>query len=69
MASGTPRPLQATPQKLRIPRTPLESRQGYHPKKVRFYTRIYTRATAQPRPAPPLSFNELAKKSKMVAIH
>jgi hypothetical protein len=26
------RPVQPTPQKLRVPRTPLESRQGYHPK-------------------------------------
>lgn len=36
MTSGAPsqmRPTQATPQKLRVPRTPLESRQGYHPKK------------------------------------
>jgi hypothetical protein len=36
MASGASvpaRPTQATPQKLRVPRTPLESRQGYHPKK------------------------------------
>lgn len=52
MASGTPRPLQATPQKLRVPRTPLESRQGYHPKKVCFYTCVYTHTTAQSRSSP-----------------
>lgn len=69
MASGTPRPLQATPQKLRVPRTPLESRQGYHPKKVRFYTRVCTtHATTQSRSSP-TPFIQWKGKDEMLQVH